>query len=78
MPRLKQHNTQMVTPTTNPAITKVVLSVDEFAESIGVSRTTAYGLMVSGEVKWVKIGTRRLILVSERDAFLVRLAAKIH
>ena len=40
---------------------KVLLSVREWASKYGLSRTTAYELMGSGQLEFVKVGARRLI-----------------
>ncbi len=55
-------------------ITKAVLSVDEFAATIGVGRTTAYRLFKERKVRLVRIGRRTLIPIAEVDALLAALA----
>lgn len=53
-----------------PPPARRAVSVNEAAESLGVSRTTMFGLLESGEVRSVKVGTRRLVPVVALDAFL--------
>lgn len=50
--------------------------VDDAAAYIGVSRVKLYELMNTGEVRFLKIGKRRIIPVAELTRFLAeRLAA---
>ncbi|WP_026412828.1 helix-turn-helix domain-containing protein [Actinomadura oligospora] len=45
-------------------MTELVLTVDEAAERLRVSRWTVYNLIRSNQLRTVKIGRRRLVPVS--------------
>lgn len=70
MPRLKPLPTAPVAAT--PAIKRVLVSVEEAAQALGMGRTTAFALIRDGQLLTVKIGKRRLVAVSELDAFVLR------
>lgn len=70
MPKLKA---AVPVPVERPTVPRVSLSVQEAAESCGVSKSFLYNCMAAGTLKYVKAGSRRLIAVSELDAFLARL-----
>lgn len=57
-----------------PPVPRVSLSVQEAAEACGVSKSFLYNCMAEGKLKFIKAGSRRLIAVSELEAFLARLA----
>lgn len=46
------------------------LRVNEFCESYGVSRSTAYRLITEGKLKTVKVGNCRLVPVDSAEALL--------
>lgn len=48
----------------SPPVSAVLLTVDEAAESLRVSRWTVYNLIRSNQLRTVKIGRRRLIEVA--------------
>lgn len=52
-----------------------VISVREFYERTGVGRTTTYKLLNNNTLKSIKVGSRRLILVSSVEALLQNGAA---
>ena len=52
---------------------EILVSIPNGQRKLGVGRSTVYLLMGSGELKSVKIGTRRLITQSSIDAFIERL-----
>lgn len=54
---------------------KLLLSVTEAAEVIGVGRTKAFELLAAGELEGVLIGNRRLIPADAIAAFVERLRA---
>lgn len=54
--------------------TRLAVSPAEAARMAGIGRTKLYQLMGAGEIASVKLGSRRLIRVSEIEAFLDRLA----
>lgn len=53
---------------------KEVLSVEEMAAALGVSRTKAFELVSGGAVKSFRVGRRRLIRRRDFEAFLDELA----
>lgn len=55
----------MIQSETRPA--RLALSVRAAAESVAISRSTLYKLMSAGEIRWFKVGHRRLIAVSELE-----------
>ena len=76
MPRLKpkpQPPAEVAAVAQAPAIRKALLSVEEFAEAVSLSRTTAFALIKEGKVQSVLVGKRRLVLATEPDAFALRL-----
>ena len=58
----------------SPVPPRLALTIDEAAQSCTVSKSKIYELMKSGQLHFLKIGSRRLILVSALEAFLNRLA----
>lgn len=44
--------------------------VDDAAAYLGVSRVALYGLMNAGEIRYFKIGNRRIVPVAELDRFM--------
>lgn len=54
---------------------RLAVSPAEAARMAGIGRTKLYQLMGAGEIASLKLGSRRLIRVSEIEAFLDRLAA---
>ena len=76
MPKLKpkpQAPTDVAAAAQAPAIRKALLSVEEFAEAVSLSRTTAFALIREGKVHSVLCGKRRLVPATEPDAFALRL-----
>ena len=61
-------------PLERPATPRVSLSVQEVANACGISKSFLYNYMKSGELRYLKAGARRLILVSDLEAFLASLA----
>jgi excisionase family DNA binding protein len=49
---------------------RLSVSVDDAAEMTGVSRSSLYERMQGGELPFIKLGVRRLILVSDLIALL--------
>ncbi len=72
MPKLRKPTP--AAPAERPPVARVCLSVPEAAESTGLSKSTLYNCMKAGTLKFAKAGSRRLIAVSELEAFLARLA----
>ena len=54
-------------------MTDLVLTVDEAAERLRVSRWTLYNLIRSNQLRTIKIGRRRLIPVNALDEYLAEL-----
>jgi excisionase family DNA binding protein len=51
----------------------IAVSPSEAARMMGLGRTKLYELLSANELKSLKLGTRRLIRVSEIESFLDRL-----
>jgi excisionase family DNA binding protein len=62
-------------PAPRPLPPRVLLTVEEAGERLGIGRTTAYSLVRSGALESVRIGRLRRISVSAIDAFAARLVA---
>lgn len=75
MPRLNPQPKPEIQATATVAhpIKKALLSVEEFAETVSLGRTTAFALIRSGQVRSVLVGKRRLVPASEPEAFALRL-----
>ena len=52
--------------------TEKLLSVADLAEELGLSRTTGYDLLWSGEIPSLKIGRRRLVRRADLTEFIER------
>jgi excisionase family DNA binding protein len=72
MPKLKQPSTAPAAVERAP-VPKLCLSVPESAISTGLSKSYLYLAMKDGRLNYLKAGARRLIPVSELQAFLGRL-----
>ena len=53
-----------------PTVEREAFSIPEIAGWLGVSRRTVYSEIASGRLKAVRIGTRRLVTRTDRDAYL--------
>ena len=60
-------------PATQP---RLLLTVDEAAEQLGVGRTTAWALVRSGDLESVQIGRLRRVHVDAVAAYAAQLSAK--
>jgi excisionase family DNA binding protein len=49
---------------------RLTYSIDELAETLGVSRDLINDALAMGQVKSIKVGRRRLIPASEVDALM--------
>ena len=58
---------------THPERPRLLLTVEEAADRLGIGRTLAYALVKSGEVESVQIGRLRRVPADALDAFLARL-----
>ena len=63
----------LAVPATQP---RLLLTVDEAAEQLGVGRTTAWALVRSGDLKSVQIGRLRRVHVDAVAAYAAQLSAK--
>jgi excisionase family DNA binding protein len=59
------------------AIKREFVTAVELAERIGISRSSGYALLDSGEVRSVRIGGRRLIPIEEADRYVDDLHAQV-
>ena len=58
---------------TDTAPHRIVLTIEEAAERLGIGRTLMYSLVASGEVESVQIGRLRRVPIDALDDFLARL-----
>ena len=63
----------LAVPATQP---RLLLTVDEAAEQLGVGRTTAWALVRSGDLKSVQIGRLRRVHVDAVAAYAAQLSPK--
>lgn len=56
-----------------PTAPRALLSVEETAEALGVSRTTVFALIKSGEIETVKVGRLRRVPADSIDAYIAAL-----
>ena len=59
-----------------PTPTRLLLTVDEAAERLGIGRTTAWSLVRSGDLESVQIGRLRRVHVDTVAAYAADLVAK--
>jgi excisionase family DNA binding protein len=59
-----------MTNTNKAPLTPIAVSPDEAARLAGIGRTTLYAALSRGDLKSLKIGTRRLILVQSIHEWL--------
>jgi excisionase family DNA binding protein len=62
-----------VTTTDIPRPARLVLTVEQAAEQLGIGRTLMYALIASGDVESVRIGRLRRVPADALDAFVFRL-----
>ena len=60
-------------PVARPMVPRLSLSVQEAANTCGMSKSFLYIYMNSGELRFLKAGARRLVLLSDLEAFLASL-----
>jgi excisionase family DNA binding protein len=58
---LMTDQTPVETPTPRPMPERVLLTVEEAAEQLGIGRTLAYALIRNGEIESVRIGRLRRV-----------------
>jgi excisionase family DNA binding protein len=62
-------------PVINETTTRrLLLTVSEFGEALGIGRTLAYELVLKGKVPSVKIGRARRVPAAAVEAYVARLA----
>jgi excisionase family DNA binding protein len=54
-----------------PAVPRLALTVPEAAAAVGVSPRLVWGALSAGELRGVRVGRRRLILVEQLRAWLL-------
>lgn len=57
---------------------RIVLTVEEAAERLGIGRTLMYALVTAGEVESVRIGRLRRIPTDALDTYVLRLRTCTH
>jgi excisionase family DNA binding protein len=55
---------------------RVLLTVEQVAEQLGIGRTTVYRLLKDGQIESVTVGRLRRIPQTEVDAYVGRLTAE--
>jgi excisionase family DNA binding protein len=63
------------TPETRRMPDRVLLTVEEVADLLGIGRTTAFRLVKTGEIESVRIGRLRRIHIDAVNAYAARLIA---
>lgn len=53
--------------------TKLLLTVEEVAERLGIGRTHAYGYVVRGDIASIKLGRCRRVPLAALEGFVARL-----
>ena len=56
-----------------PYVQPLLLTVEQAAQSLQISRASIYPLLQRGEIQSIKIGRRRLIPPASLDAFVAKL-----
>jgi len=51
-------------------VPRLLLGVDDAADSLGIRRTKMYELLASGVIPTIRIGRRRLVAVSALEAYV--------
>jgi excisionase family DNA binding protein len=59
--------------TTAPAAPKLLLTVEEAAERLGIGRTTTFALIRTGALRSVRIGRLRRIRTTDLDSYAASL-----
>ena len=57
---------------------RVMLTVEQAADALGIGRTTVFALIKSGELRSLLIGRSRRIPLDEIEAYSARLTAQQH
>ncbi len=59
-----------MTPHLQAEQTKRLLSAEELGRELGISRTSAYALLWSGQIPSIKVGRLRKVRVEDVEAFI--------
>jgi len=59
--------------TTAPAAPKLLLTVEEAAERLGIGRTTTFALIRTGALRSVRIGRLRRVRTTDLDSYAASL-----
>jgi excisionase family DNA binding protein len=62
--------TEPTRPTSGSRRSPLLCTVEEAADMLSIGRTKTYRMIASGELRTVRIGRRRLVPVSELEAFI--------
>jgi len=62
------------TSPTGPAPLRLALSPEQAAVALGLGRTMVYGLIKTGQLRSLRVGTRRIIPVGAVEEFLAGLS----
>jgi len=57
-------------PLPRPQDSRLLLSVSEAAQRLGIGRTTLYAEMDAGRIRWINVRARRMIPLSELKAYI--------
>lgn len=64
------------TPTGETQAPRLMLTVEQAAEALGIGRTTTFALIKSGELESVRIGRLRRVPADAIDVYTARLQAE--
>jgi excisionase family DNA binding protein len=73
---LTEQDSTPAIPEPRPAPERVLLTVEEAAEQLGIGRTTMFALIREGAVESVQIGRLRRVPVTAVQAYAARLVAE--
>ena len=69
----RQRRASQPVPKPAPVVPSLLLSVEQAAVALGISRRPLYPILMRGEIRSVLIGRRRLVPVAEIEAYIARL-----
>lgn len=64
------------TPTGQPLSPRLMLTVEQAAEVLGIGRTNTFALIKSGDLESIRIGRLRRVPADAIDAYTARLQAE--
>ena len=65
-----------MTDTDQPATPRLMLTVEQAAEALGIGRTTMFALVKSGQIQSIRIGRLRRVPADAIDTYAQRLATE--